>query len=132
MAVRARRRCRLRPAPLGLYWSAGAGDELSLDAVVLGGLLAGYLAEGRRGDAAVAGGRAGLIGGLPAVWVLAGDVVPAVAAAGPAWFRGMATLLAVGVAVVVLAFAGLAGAVGGRVGGWLAEKRGHGRVPSAS
>lgn len=75
------------PLTLGLYWSSGAGNEFSLNAVVLGGLLAGYLATGRGADATVAGGRAGLIGGLPAVWVLAGDVVPALAASGPAWFR---------------------------------------------
>jgi NhaP-type Na+/H+ or K+/H+ antiporter len=107
------------PLSLGLYWYSGAGNDFSANTVVVGGLLAGYLAKRNAVDAKPAGLRAGLVGALPGlVWIL-----PRIARNGPAeWsllpiavFLCLFTLIALGIGAV-------AGVVGGAVGGWLFEK----------
>lgn len=107
------------------YWQTGS--ELSLSPVLCGGLLAGYLAERRTGESRGVGLRAGLIGGSPVVWVLF-DILAAMSAlAGPVWFVTGAALLTVGFTVVVAVFgfglAALVGAVGAKLGRWLARKQ---------
>ncbi|MEF8781550.1 MAG: DUF5518 domain-containing protein [Haloarculaceae archaeon] len=57
------------PLTGGLYWLSGAGNELSFNMVVLGGVLAGYLAPPAV-DSTAAGIRAGVIGSLPGLWLL--------------------------------------------------------------
>jgi len=107
------------------YWQTGS--ELSLGAVLFGGLLAGYLVK-RAGDrSSGVGTRAGLVGGLPVLWVLFDVLAATTGLDGPAWFVTSATLLTVGftIVVAVLGFgiAALVGEVGARVGGWLAGER---------
>ena len=107
------------------YWQTGS--ELSLGAVLFGGIVAGYLVERAGGERSGVGTRVGIVGGLPVLWVTF-DVLGATSGlAGPAWFVTSATLLAIGftVVVAVLGFgiAALIGELGARVGSWLAGKR---------
>lgn len=111
------------------YWQSGS--ELSLSPVFLGGLLAGYLACRETGSAGDTGFRAGLIGGVPALWLLADVLGAASALSGPPWFVATGLVVTVGfLLVVVFGFAALVGALGGRVGGWLARRLGRGRSPT--
>jgi len=113
------------PFTLGAYWLSGAGDELSLDAVFVGGFLAGYLAF-RAGalDAGDVGARAGLIGGVPgAVWLATRVLPDALAAGGTAPFRVGAVAIAVAFPLVSLGFSALAGLIGAKLGAWVASKR---------
>jgi len=107
------------------YWQTGS--ELSLGAVLFGGILAGYLVERAGGESSGVGTRAGLVGGLPVFWVLFDVLVATSGLAGPAWFVTSANLLAIGFTVVVavlgFGFAALVGELGARVGSWLAGKR---------
>ena len=107
------------------YWQTGS--ELSLGAVLFGGILAGYLVEQAGGESSTVGTRAGLVGGLPVLWVLFDVLIATLGVAGPAWFVTSATLLTIGftVVVAVLGFgiAALIGDLGARVGTWLAGKR---------
>lgn len=120
------------PLTLGLYWSAGAGNEFSLNAVFLGGLLAGALAESTPADASSAGVRAGLIGSLGVLPGVAWSLSGALGASGREWFEAASVALALGAVAVAVVFAGVVGLFGGIVGGWLVEKwnRRRGRSPS--
>ena len=66
------------------YWQTGW--ELALSPVLLGGLIAGYLATHRTGTSAGVGSRAGLLGGLPAVWIVPDLLAASAALSGPPWF----------------------------------------------
>jgi hypothetical protein len=111
------------------------GSELSLSPVLFGGLLAGYLARRRTGSLDGVGIRAGLVGGLPALAVLAEIVAASSALGGPAWFVVAGSLLTLGfvVTVAILAFglSAVLGAVGARIGGWLARSSGGGRAEAS-
>lgn len=112
------------PLTVGLYWLSGAGSEFSLNAVFLGGLLAGYLVTRATTDTdpGGVGVRAGVVGGVPAVvWGVSEVSRSAAAVAGPVPFRvaAVATVLLT-ITTVVLALAGVVGLVGATVGGWLA------------
>lgn len=114
------------PLTAGLYWLSGAGSEFSLNAVFVGGLLAGYLVTRAPTDAdpGGVGVRAGLVGAVPAVvWGVSEVAGSAAAVAGPVPFRIVAVgtvLLTITTVVVVLAT--VAGFVGARIGGWLADR----------
>lgn len=113
------------PLTIGLYWQSGMGSELSLNMVFFGGVLAGYLASvgAAETDCSTVGFRAGVIGGLPGLWLLVHLAEAAIAWSSPLWFRiGMVSLVAVGFTALLLAFAGVVGLVGAKVGGWLAAK----------
>jgi NhaP-type Na+/H+ or K+/H+ antiporter len=107
------------PLTLGLYWYSGMGNDFSFNMVVVGGLLAGYLAKRNSVDAKPAGLRAGLIGALPGlVWILpriARNVAAGWSLLPIAVFLCLFTLIAFGIGAV-------AGVIGGAVGGWLFEK----------
>lgn len=108
------------------YWQSGS--EMSLWPVFFGGLLAGYLAKRRTGTSDGVGLRAGLVGGLSVVWVLADGLAAASALSGPSWFVVTAlvtTIMVLG--VLGIGLAALVGAVGGRVGDWLAGQVGENR-----
>jgi hypothetical protein len=103
------------------YWQSGS--EMSLWPVFFGGLLAGYLAQRRTGQCSGVGLRAGLVGGLAIGWILADGLAAASALSGPTWFVVTALVITVVVlGVLGIGLAALAGAVGGRVGGWLAGR----------
>lgn len=116
------------PFTTASYWQTGS--ELSLSPVFFGGLLAAYLARRKHGTAKGVGLRAGLIGGLPGLWVLYDVLVAATALSGPPWFMAagvvMTALFLMTVAVLAFGLSALVGAVGGRVGGWLAGETGGG------
>jgi hypothetical protein len=119
------------PLTGGAYWLSGTGSYFSLNMVVVGGLVAGYLAYGTAADCAAAGLRAGLIGSLPGVgWLLTETVPAALAATGPLPFRAVATVAGVGLGVVLVVVVAIAGLLGGKAGGWLAGKTGWRRGPT--
>lgn len=100
----------------------GAENEFSLALVVVGGLLAGYLAERAGANVTGAGFGAGVIGGLAGyAWILPA-LLDTASDFGAAWSFPPATfVLALLFTVVVLGFGGLVGLLGGIVGGWLAD-----------
>lgn len=116
------------------YWQIRS--ELSLSAVLFGGLLAGYLAKRKTGSATGVGARAGLIGGVPVLWILADIVAATPGLGGPAWFIAAGTLLVVGSGIVFtilgLGLAALVGNVGARIGAWLVESTGPRQPPTAT
>lgn len=123
------------PLTVGLYWLSGIGDELSLNMVFVGGLIAGFLAKTRGTDAnaSAAGIRAGIVGAFPGLWFLVDVSEAATALSGPLWFRTTAITLIAGTIVVVLFGLGaLVGLLGAKVGGWLAEKDRLQRLPFVS
>ena len=107
------------------YWQTGS--ELSLGAVLFGGILAGYLAKRADGEISGVGTRVGIVGGLPVFWVVFDVLAATGGLAGPAWFVTSATLLTVGftivIAVVGFGISALVGEVGTRIGSWLAGSR---------
>jgi hypothetical protein len=106
-------------------------ENITLGMVVLGSMLAGYLIKRRGGSSTATGLRAALIGGLPTVWAL-GELLWAVPnIPNPPWFQvvGIGMILAFG--GVMLAVVAIFGALAGRFGGWLAERRGHSGATSA-
>jgi len=107
------------------YWQTGS--ELSLSPVFVGGILAGYLTTRRTGTGRGVGARAGLVGGLPVLWLLFDFLNAASALAGPAWFVASATILTtVGTVVFGFGIAAFIGEVGGKFGSWVASRRsGH-------
>lgn len=114
------------PATTASYWQTGS--EMSLASVLLGSLLAGYLAKRKTGTSAGVGVRAGLVGALPVLWVLSDVLGASTALSGPPWFVAAGTLLTIltltAVGVLGFGLSALVGGVGGRVGGWLAGSNG--------
>ena len=120
------------PLTIGLYWQSGMGSEFSLNMVFFGGLLAGYLASAAATEIAGSsvGFRAGVLGGLPGLWLVVDLIEAAFVWSSPLWFRVVSiSMLTVGFTTVLFAFAGLVGLLGAKVGGWLAKKTGAHRAP---
>ncbi|WP_435348560.1 DUF5518 domain-containing protein [Haloarchaeobius sp. HRN-SO-5] len=112
------------------YWQSGS--EISLTPVLFGGLLAGYLAKRRVGDGRGVGARTGLLGGLPVLWMLI-DILPVVIGMpNPRWFTVVGVGVAFGITLVGFGLAALIGELGGRIGGWLADRGGRGQQTRAS
>ncbi|MBX0286436.1 DUF5518 domain-containing protein [Haloarcula salinisoli] len=90
------------------------------------GLVAGYVAMCRGESGSGAGFDAGEVGAVPGLWTLldvfvfSGDL-----RADP---LGVGALVALLTPIIIL-LGGLSGAVGGRLGGWLAEVNGHPEQP---
>ena len=110
------------PVTLFVHWQAASTEELSLNAVLLGGVVAGYLA-GRAGvDTSEAGARAGLVGGLPVLLLVISELVAAVPAlAGPDWFYVAGIAMAVVFVLFTLGIAMLVGVIGAAIGGWIGQ-----------
>lgn len=115
------------PGTTYLYWQSGT--ELSLGPVLLGGLVAGYLYHGT--ERRRVGVRVGLIGGLPALWMLADALGAVSGVAGPAWFRvaagGMGVAAMLFFTLLAVALAAVVGTVGVALGDWLSQKTGRRR-----
>jgi hypothetical protein len=107
------------------YWQTGS--ELSLNALVFGGILAGYLTVRADCTPTGVGAKVGVIGGLPVLWVVFDIVAATAGLAGPAWFLTSATLLTggfvIGVGALGFGLAALVGELGSRIGAWLASNR---------
>jgi hypothetical protein len=120
------------PFTIGVNWESGMSSEFSLSMVFYGGMLAGYLAGAAATETSSSsvGFRAGVVGGLPGLWLVGELLVAALTWASPLWFRVAAvSLLGGGFTALMLGFAGLVGLVGAKLGGWLAAKTGAQRLP---
>ncbi len=96
------------------YWQTGV--ELALFPIFVGGFVAGYLQQSRLGERDNAGFVAGLIGALPALWVVYGLVKTSFGFSNPLWFYGVFVLMVTVATVVVFALSGCIGSVGARLG----------------
>lgn len=108
------------PLSLGLYWYSGMGNDFSLNMVVVGGVLAGYLAKRNSADAKPAGLRAGLIGALPGLAWMLPQITRNVAAG---WSLLPIAVFSALFTVTIFGIGALAGVIGGAVGGWLFKKK---------
>jgi len=100
-------------------------ERITLGAVVVGSVFAGYLIRRRGGNSTATGLRAALIGGIPALWALRELLLAVTDIPNPQWFQAVSIAMALafgGLMVVVVAGSG---ALAGRFGGWLAERRGR-------
>ena len=106
-------------------------ENMTLEMVVLGSLLAGYLIKRRGGNSTATGLRAALIGGLPLLWAL-GELLWSVPnIPNPLWFQAVGVGMILAFGGVMLVVVAVSGAVAGRFGGWLAERRGHSGATNA-
>lgn len=86
------------------------------------------LAHSQRGgpktvDSTDVGLRAGVVGGLPGVWLLAEMVRVVTAATGPLWFRVVGGgFIVFSFIVLLFGFAALVGLLGAKVGAWLVPR----------
>lgn len=121
------------PFTFGLYWLSGMGNYLSMNMVLVGGVLAGYLAKNGSVSARSAGIRAGVIGGLPiVVWglfTLLGIPDDSLVVWSAPVLEGAFLML---FGFVILGMSALTGVIGGIIGGWLSKKFGTQRAPSVS
>jgi hypothetical protein len=101
-------------------------ENVTLGAVVVGSAFAGYLIKRRGGNSTATGLRAGVIGGIPALWALSKLLLAIPNIPNPPWFRAVSVGMALAFGGFVLAAIAITGALAGRFGGWLAERRGHG------
>ena len=106
-------------------------ENISLGIVVVGSAIAGYLIKRRGGNSTATGLRAALIGGFPAVWPLSELIWAIPTVPNPLWFQAVGVAMILGVGGFILAVVAVFGALAGRFGGWLAERRGHGGVAGA-
>ncbi|WP_276273996.1 DUF5518 domain-containing protein [Haloarcula litorea] len=106
-------------------------ESISLGTVVVGSAIADSLIKRRGGNGTATGLRAALIGGFPAVWALKGLVWALPTIPNPPWFQAVGVVVTLTVGGVILLVVAVCGALAGRVGGWLAEQRGHGGVADA-
>ena len=122
----------LASLPLTLVLSPGSpGSTWDGSGIVLCALAAGYLAKRRGLSSAPVGLRAGAIGAVPVLWSVV-DLVPFVLGlAQPAWFTAVQLALVALVVPVLVGVTAVVGGLAGRLGGWLAERRGHPRGPAA-
>ncbi|WP_232342848.1 DUF5518 domain-containing protein [Halosimplex litoreum] len=121
------------PLTLAAYWSSGASDSFSFNMVVVGGVVAGFLARRYSADVSAASLRAGVIGGLAGyVWMAPGILATAESFA-EAWSFAPATGLLFAVfSAVVLCIAAIPGLIGGVVGAWICGVLGRESPPTAS
>lgn len=98
--------------------------------IALCALAAGYLAKRRGLNSTAVGLRAGAIGAFP-ILLSAVDLVPfALGLAQPVWFTAVQLGLVPGLVGVVVGVTASFGGIAGRLGGWLAQRRGHPRRPT--
>lgn len=116
------------PLTVGFYWQSGMENEMSLNMVFFGGLLAGYLATGQLTDGKSVGFRTGVVGGLPVLWIWFDLLRAATGPIGPVGFRMGAVMMAIAFAIFSLFLSGIIGLLGAKVGRWIAVKTGQQRM----
>ncbi|EMA11323.1 hypothetical protein SAMN05443574_10323 [Haloarcula vallismortis] len=121
----------LVPAMFTVAQVLQSSSNITFQGLFLGSAIAGYLVKRHGGTGTAAGLRAGLIGGLPALWSLKGLLMTVPTVPNPLWFRAVGLIMTLVVGVWLLALPVLVGALAGRFGGWLAERRGYPRLPAA-
>lgn len=121
------------PLTLAAYWSSVASDSFSFNMVVVGGLVAGFLARRYSADVSAASLRAGLIGGLAGYVWIAPAIRTSAESFAEAWsFAPAETLLFVVFSAAVIGIPAVPGLVGGLVGSWICGKTGQQRAVPAS
>ena len=110
------------PLVLADYWLSGMDNYFSINMVLFGGLVAGFLAQQGSANTRKAAIGAGIVGGLPGgLWIL-----PAIGQTwtsfATAWSSPLAAtgLILLGY-VLTVSISAVAGLLGGIVGGWLAK-----------
>ena len=106
-------------------------ENMALGMVVLGSMFAGYLIKRRGGNSTATGSRAALIGGLPLLWALGGLLWSVPNIPNPLWFQAVGVGMILAFGGVMLVVVAVSGALAGRFGGWLAERRGHSSATNA-
>jgi hypothetical protein len=100
-------------------------ENITLGAALVGSVFAGYLIKRRGGNSTATGVRAALIGGIPALWAL-NELLRAITnIPNPPWFRAVSVGVALAFGGLMLVIVAVSGALAGRFGGWLAERRGR-------
>ena len=100
-------------------------ENITLGAVVVGSVFAGYLIKRRGGNSTATGTRAALIGGIPVLWALNELLWTITTIPNPPWFQGISVVMALAFGSLILVVVAASGALAGRFGGWLAERRGR-------
>jgi hypothetical protein len=100
-------------------------ENITLGAVLVGSVFAGYMIKPRGGNSTATGLRAALIGGIPALWALNELLWTITNVPNPPWFQGVSVAMALAFGGLVLVVVAVSGALAGRFGGWLAERRGR-------
>lgn len=98
------------------YWQTGS--EVSMSAVVVGGLVTGYLLARSNAETDGAGIPVGIVGGLPILWAVFDTYVVGATITEPLWFELAGGALLVGFTVAGFGMAALVGEVGVRIGAW--------------
>jgi hypothetical protein len=100
-------------------------ERITLGAVVVGSVFAGYLIKRQGGNSTATGLRAALVGGIPALWAL-NELLWAISnIPNPPWFQAVSVGMALAFGGLMLVVVAVSGALAGRFGGWLAERSGH-------
>ncbi|WP_459194552.1 DUF5518 domain-containing protein [Halosimplex sp. J119] len=121
------------PLTLAAYWSSGASNHFSFNMVIVGGLIAGFLARRYSADVSAASLRAGVIGGLAGyVWIAPTILVSAESFADAWSFAPVKPALVVLFSGFVLGTAAIFGLLGGLVGSWISGKIGQDRTAAVS
>lgn len=115
----------LLAAPFTALEVMRSSGSITFDMVVVGGALAGYLVKRRGGNSTATGLRAGFIGGLPALWTVGEFVSFIPTVPNPLWFQAVGVVMGLFIGAVLVLIPAVVGALAGRFGGWLAERRGH-------
>jgi len=106
-------------------------ESVTLEMVLLGSALAGYLVKRQGGNSTATGFRAALVGSLPSLWGLGEFILSVPTITNPLWFQAVSIAMILVVGGVLLAIVAAFGGLAGRIGGWLAERRGHGGSANA-
>jgi hypothetical protein len=106
-------------------------ESMMFEMVLLGSALAGYLVKRQDGNSTATGFRAALVGSLPSLWGLGEFILTVPTIANPLWFQAVSIAMILVVGGVLLAIVAVFGGLAGRIGGWLAERRGHGGSANA-
>ncbi|QGX96581.1 hypothetical protein EI982_02400 [Haloplanus rallus] len=100
-------------------------ENITLGAVLVGSVFAGYLIKRRGGNSTATGIRAALIGGIPTLWALTELLRAITNIPNPPWFQAASVGMALAFGGLMFVIVALSGALAGRFGGWLAERRGR-------
>lgn len=122
----------LVPALLVVQELWQSSSPITYPGLLLGGVVAGYLVKRQGGNATSTGARAGFIAGMPTLWVTRELLLGIVELPNPLWFRGVGVLMLVYVGALLLLVPMVVGGLGGHIGGWLAEQRGHPQVAASA
>lgn len=120
------------PLTLAHYWQTGGGNEFSANMVLVGGLVAGFLARRYGADPGDASIRAGVVGGLAGyVWIAPTLIESAATFSLSGGVGPVVVLLFVVFSAIVLGIAALVGLLGGALGSWLGKQVGSARANPA-